>query len=149
MTAERVQRIRSSFNLVAPRAGDLMDTFYSLLFERYPEVRPLFPKDMTGQKQHLAAAVALVVKHADNMTALEPALMEMGARHVGYGAKPEHYPLVGATMLDALERVTGAAWNAELREDWAWALNAVAGAMVKGAEAAARSPKAAERRMAA
>lgn len=136
MTADRIQRIRDSFDLVAPRAGELMDTFYGLLFERYPSVRPLFPSDMSKQKQHLTAAVALVVKHAGNLAALEPALMEMGARHVGYGAKPEHYPLVGATMLDALERVAGPAWNATLREDWGWALNAVAAAMVKGAESA-------------
>ncbi|MFM9957000.1 MAG: globin domain-containing protein [Phycisphaerales bacterium] len=136
LTAERVERIRSSFAVVAPRVAELMETFNTLLFERYPQVRPLFPPDMTGQKQHLTAAVALVVKHADNLAALEPALMEMGARHVRYGARPEHYPLVGATMLDALESVAGPVWNATLRDDWDWALNAVASAMVKGAEAA-------------
>lgn len=141
MTASRTDRIRASFDLVAPRAAELMDTFYALLFERYPQVRPLFPADMSGQKQHLTAAVALVVKHADNLGALEPALMDMGARHVRYGARPEHYPLVGRTMLDALERVAGPAWNAELREDWGWALNAVAAAMVKGAERAQQEPR--------
>lgn len=141
MTATRTERIRASFDLVAPRSAKLMDTFYGLLFERYPQVRPLFPADMSGQKQHLTAAVALVVKHADNLAALEPALMEMGERHVRYGAKAEYYPLVGATMLDALAKIAGPAWTDELREDWAWALNSVTAAMIKGAERAEQTPR--------
>lgn len=134
MDLARIQRIRSSFDLVAPRAGDLMDTFYNLLFSRHPQVRAMFPQDMSKQKQHLAAAVGLVVKHADNLAAIEPALLEMGARHVSYGAKPEHYPIVATTMLDALAKVAGPVWTDQLKGDWGWALGAVAEVMMRGAK---------------
>ncbi len=135
MTASpSVQRIRDSYALLAPQGAELIDTFYALLFAKAPQLRTLFPKDMAAQKGHLLAAVGLVVKHADNLAALEAPLMDMGERHVKYGARPEHYPVVRDTMIDALARTAGPVWNDQLAQDWAAALNAVAGAMIRGAE---------------
>lgn len=137
MDTAAVARIRSSFNLLAPKGQELIDTFYDMLFTTAPAVRPLFPADMSKQKGHLLAAVGLVVKHADNLDALTEPLMQMGERHVKYGAQPEHYPVVRDTMLAALAKVAGPAWNAQLAADWAAALNAVASVMIQGAERAA------------
>jgi len=138
MNAQAVARIRSSYELLAPRGNELMDTFYQMLFAAAPAVRAMFPKDMTKQKGHLLAAVGLVVKHASNLEALSGALMDMGERHAGYGARGEHYPVVRDTMIAALARTAGPAWNAQLAADWTAALNAVASAMLKGAERAGR-----------
>lgn len=143
MDAARVARIRLSFEAVAPRAHALIDLFYDKLFANYPQVRPMFPADMTQQKKHLLGAVGLVVKHADNLDAIRAALMEMGARHVGYGAKPDHYPIVRDTLLGALAETAGNVWNAQLREDWAEALNAVAAIMLEGARAGSKQSQAA------
>jgi hemoglobin-like flavoprotein len=132
--AAAIARIRLSYSLVAPRGAELIDTFYEVLFAAAPAVRPLFPADMSKQKGHLLAAVGLVVKHADNLGALAEPLAQMGERHRGYGARPEHYPVVRDCMLIALARTAGPAWNEQLGADWAGALNAVAGAMIKGAQ---------------
>jgi hemoglobin-like flavoprotein len=142
MDSAAIARIRSSFELVAPRGQELMDTFYERLFAAAPSVKALFPKDMKKQKNHLLAAVGLVVKNADNLGSLEKALMDMGARHVKYGAQPAHYPVVRDTLVAALAKTAGKAWTPQLAADWTAALNVVAGAMIKGAEQA-------ERRMAA
>lgn len=135
--------IRSSFTLLAPRAGELMDRFYEHLFRDFPSVRPMFPPDMTKQKQHLTAAVSLVVKHADNLAALEQPLQDMGARHVGYGAQPAHYGAVRDTMLATLAEMAGDAWTPDLRSAWEAALNAVASAMLRGAEKSQAAKRAA------
>ncbi|MBL8757329.1 MAG: globin [Phycisphaerae bacterium] len=129
-----VQRIRASFDLVAPRATGLVDRFYERLFKAAPGVRGMFPADMSKQKGHLLAAIGMVVKHADDFNALEKPLMDMGARHVGYGAKPEHYGLVRDTLLATLAEFAGPAWNEQLNQDWTAALNAVASTMIRGAE---------------
>ena len=134
MDAHAIARIRSSFDLLAPRGRELIDTFYAGLFATAPSVRALFPSDMNAQKGHLLAAVGLVVKHADNLGSLEGALMDMGERHVAYGASPAHYPVVRDTMIAALATTAGAAWNDQLAADWTAALNAVAGLMLRGAE---------------
>ncbi len=134
MTNDTPTRIRDSFNALAPQGDRLMTVFYDKLFHENPSVRSLFPDDMAGQKKALLGAVALVVKHADDLGAVESALEEMGARHVGYGAKAEHYPIVRDTLLASLSEVAGDLWNDQLEQDWTGALNAVAGAMIAGAE---------------
>jgi len=134
MDAAAVARIRQSFDLLAPQADLLMSTFYDRLFAAFPPVRTLFPKDMTQQKKHLTAAIALVVKHADNLPAIEKPLLDMGARHATYGAKPEHYGLVRDTLLGTMKDLAGPAWTIQLQTDWTTAVNAVAGIMIRGAE---------------
>lgn len=136
MDSNAIDRIRTSFQLVAPRGKELIDTFYEMLFTTAPGVRGLFPADMTKQKGHLLGAVGLVVKHADNLAALEGPLMDMGERHVGYGAKAEHYPVVRDTLIAALGVTAGSAWTPQLANDWTEALNAVAGLMLRGAQRA-------------
>src|SRR5262245_38819472 len=133
------QIIHDSFSLLAPRTGELMDRFYDRLFAVAPGVRPLFPRDMRQQKQHLAVAVGLVAKNADRLESLTPALMDMGARHVKYGARPEHYPVVRDVLLDVLREMAGDAWTAEMNSAWTAALNAVAQAMLRGAQQLAHS----------
>lgn len=138
MDTAAVARIRSSFQALTPKADQLMDTFYTKLFETAPGLRSLFPADMKKQKGHLLAAVALVVKNADKLGSLEGPLMDMGERHVKYGAKPEHYPVVGKTMIAALSATAGPLWNSQLEADWSAALGFVASTMIRGAQRATK-----------
>lgn len=132
-----VSLLRSSFQAVTPRAQELMETFYSLLFSRYPAVVPLFSKvDMKQQRGKLLASLGLVVKHCDNPASLVGPLRDMGARHLTYGARPEHYPAVGECLLGALAAVAGPLWNPELEKAWSDAYKVVAGEMIEGARLA-------------
>jgi hemoglobin-like flavoprotein len=65
-----------------------------------------------------------------------PKLRELGARHVAYGARPEHYPVVGSVLIASLAAVAGEAWTPEHEQAWAEAFDVVAGAMMAGAEEA-------------
>ena len=62
-----------------------------------------------------------------------PALRALGARHVAYGARPEHYPVVGEVLIASMAEVAGAAWRPEYERAWASAYAVVAGAMLDGA----------------
>lgn len=143
MDAESIGRIRENFGVIAPSADALVDLFYERLFAAHPELRKMFPPDMTQQKKHLLGAIGLVVKNADKLGTLEKPLMEMGARHVGYGAKDEHYPIVRDILLSAMRDITGPSWTLQVRADWATAINAVAEFMIRGAKQAAAVKKAA------
>lgn len=136
ITPEQVQLIKSSFQAVAPRADELVEVFYAKLFARAPQLRPLFPDDMTQQKQHLLGAVKLVVVNIDNIETLEQPLMDMGARHVNYGASPDHYGVVRDTMVDAIASIAGDLWNDDLADAWSDALDVVAQIMIRGGEQA-------------
>ena len=57
-----LESLETSFDLLAPRGDELMDEFYSRLFEAAPAVRPLFPDDLKRQKTMLLGALVLLRK---------------------------------------------------------------------------------------
>jgi hemoglobin-like flavoprotein len=90
-----LEALETSFDLVAPHGDELMDLFYSRLFEAAPAVIPLFAgTDLRRQKTMLIGTLVLLRKSLRDLDAIVPKLRELGARHVAYGAKPEHYPVV-------------------------------------------------------
>jgi methyl-accepting chemotaxis protein len=135
--ALQVELLETSFDLIAPDGDRLMDTFYARLFETAPAVKPLFAgTDLRKQKSMLLGALVLLRKSLRDLDAIVPKLRDMGARHVAYGARPEHYPVVGEVLIAAMAEVAGAAWRPEHEAAWAAAFGVVAGAMLDGAAAA-------------
>jgi hemoglobin-like flavoprotein len=125
--------LETSFDLVAPKGDELMDEFFSRLFSAAPAVRPLFPNDMKRQKTMLLGVLVLLRKSLRNLDAIVPKLRDLGARHVGYGARPEHYGLVGATLISSMESIAGDAWKPEYARAWNAAFGIVAAVMLEGA----------------
>ena len=133
-----LEALETSFDLIAPRGDELMDEFYARLFEAAPAVKPLFAHtDLQRQKAMLLGTLGLLRKSLRNLDAIVPKLRELGARHVGYGAQPEHYPVVGEALIAAMAAVAGSAWRSEYELAWGEAFGVVAGAMIEGAAAAA------------
>jgi hemoglobin-like flavoprotein len=131
--------LETSFDLVAPRGDELMDAFYSRLFAAAPAVRPLFAgTDMRRQKGMLLGALVLLRKSLRDLDRIVPALHEMGARHVAYGARAEHYPVVGEVLIASMAEVAGDAWRPEYADAWAAAYGIVAGVMAEGAASVER-----------
>jgi Hsp90 protein/Globin len=65
---------------------------------------------------------------------LEETLKELGARHVGYGVMPEHYPIVGQALLKTLATALGPdKFTAPLKEAWAGVYGFVTSSMLQGA----------------
>jgi hemoglobin-like flavoprotein len=132
-----VELLESSFDLVAPRGDELMDIFYARLFATAPAVTPLFEgTDLQRQKQMLLGTLVLLRKSLRNLDAIVPKLEALGARHVAYGAKAEHYMVVGEVLIASLAEVAGDTWRAEHELAWAAAFAVVADAMLNGAAAA-------------
>ncbi len=132
-----LEALETSFDLVAPRGDELMDVFYARLFAAAPAVKPLFAgTDLRRQKTMLLGTLVLLRKSLRDLDALVPKLRELGARHVAYGAKPDHYPIVGHVLLASMAQVAGDAWRPEHQRAWAAAFDVVAGAMLAGAASA-------------
>ena len=129
MTPEQVTLVQISFKSVAPIAAKAADLFYDRLFEIAPEVRRLFPADLTGQKVKLIGMLATVVNNLHQLDIILPTAQELGVRHRGYGVKPDHYKPVGASLLWALEQGLGVAFTPEVKTAWTDAYATLAGAM--------------------
>jgi hemoglobin-like flavoprotein len=142
MTAIHVELLEESFDLIAPRGEELVAAFYRHLFAADPALQPLFARtDMPRQRSMLLAALVLVRKSLRNLDALVPALVALGARHHGYGVRPEHYAPVGAALLATMAEFGGAEWRAEYTAAWTAAYAMMRDTMLRGAaEAAAAVP---------
>jgi nitric oxide dioxygenase len=90
----------------------------------------MFPDDLTEQRKKLMATLAIVVNGLTSLDAVLPAASALAKRHVGYGAKPEHYPVVGAALLWTLEKGLGEAWTPELAQAWSAAYGLLSGTMI-------------------
>jgi hemoglobin-like flavoprotein len=130
MTPDQIEAIQESFVKVAPISEQAAAMFYGRLFEIAPSVKPLFKGDMTEQGRKLMATLAVVVNGLTNLETILPAASALAKRHVGYGVKPIHYPIVGEALLWTLERGLGADWTPELATAWGDAYGVLSDYMV-------------------
>jgi methyl-accepting chemotaxis protein len=130
-----IELLESSFKLVAPQGDALVTRFYERLFEKYPAVKPLFKNaSISEQKKKLLASLVLVIQNLRHPEKLTPVLQDMGARHVGYGAKPAYYDAVGENLLAVLGEFAGEAWTPEVKQAWTDAYAAIKTIMLEGAK---------------
>ena len=141
MTPEQVRVVQQTFGQVAPIADKAAEIFYERLFEVAPAVKPLFHGDMPAQRQKLMAALAVVVRGLSDLPSILPAVSALAKRHVNYGARPEHYPVVGDALLWTLARGLGPQWTPEAAAAWSAAYATLSGFMI---EEAYGRPQAAE-----
>ena len=131
----KVELLENSFEAVKPQADEFVNSFYNNLFTMYPEAKPLFAhSNMADQKKKLLASLVLVVENLKEPDVLSDTLKGLGARHVKYGALPEHYPLVGSSLLTTFEQYLRSDWTSEVREAWVEAYAAITELMLDGAD---------------
>jgi hemoglobin-like flavoprotein len=133
MTPEQVKLVHDSFSKVAPISEQAAVIFYDRLFEVAPAVKAMFPADMAEQRKKLMATLAVVVNGLANLESILPAASALATRHVSYGAKPEHYPVVGAALLWTLEKGLGEAWTPQVAAAWTAAYGTLSTFMISEA----------------
>jgi nitric oxide dioxygenase len=141
MTPEQVKLVQQSFAQVVPIADKAAEIFYDRLFELAPAVRPLFRGDMAEQRRKLIATLAVVVGGLSDLPSVLPAASALAKRHVDYGARPEHYPVVGEALLWTLARGLGPRFTPDVAGAWTAAYTTLSGYMI---EQAYGRPQAAE-----
>jgi nitric oxide dioxygenase len=85
--------------------------FYQTMFRDYPQVQPLFNQSNQhdgNQQRALANAVLMYAKNIDKLENLGPLVSTIINKHVSLQIQPEHYPIVGASLLKAIREVLGA-----------------------------------------
>jgi hemoglobin-like flavoprotein len=133
VTPEDVERVTRT----AARVGsdtDLSAQFYALLFSRHPELRPLFPVDMGHQMHKFVDELGALAVALPQIGGFEARAHELGARHVAYGVRHQHYPMVRDALIDALAAHLAPDFDQADRQSWELAFNLLAEIMLEGAE---------------
>lgn len=134
MTQDQVLLVQRSFEKLLPQTDLFARLVYIRLFDRHPELRPLFKGDMARQRAKLMITLATVVHGLKNEGAIVPILEEHGRRHVGYGVRVEHYPLLGEAILWAIAQTLEHEFSADVGTAWREAYALMADAMIQGAK---------------
>lgn len=139
MTPEQVLLTRKSFAELTRHEHVAALVFYRRLFEMDPSLRPLFTTDIEEQAQKLLDMLGILIAMLERPLGLEMELRAMGARHLDYGVKDEHYATVGGALLHMLAEVLGSKFTAETKAAWLALYQAVQTTMKAGAHEAGRS----------
>jgi nitric oxide dioxygenase len=91
--------------------------FYATLFRLSPELRHLFPAQMTGQARKFAATLLVAINSLENWNALAPVVEALARRHLSYGVERDHYAMVGRALIATLQN-----FEATTEELEAWTL---------------------------
>jgi hemoglobin-like flavoprotein len=137
ITDEQIALVQTSFQHVLPIAEAVGMLFYERVFTLAPEARALFGEDIAVQARRTMAAVATAVAGLDALDEVAPFLTRLGARHVRYGVRPEHFEVVGAALLWTLEQGLDELFTPAVRDAWIAAWGIIAGAMNEGMRQAA------------
>ena len=132
MTPEAIALLKASYGEVTATPRQLASRFYNELFTLAPNLRPLFPADLTRLQGHFEAALALVIKNLDEMNVLRESLRDLGAQHVHWGARPEDYVTARESLIRAIGALSGA-WNPTVEGHWREAITAIVVPMLEGA----------------
>jgi hemoglobin-like flavoprotein len=133
MNPSQIKLVQESFAKVAPIADQAAVMFYNRLFEIVPQVKAMFPADLTEQRKKLMATLSVVVNGLGDLDSVLPAASALARRHVSYGAKPEHDPVVGGALLCTLEKGLGDGWTPEVATAWTAAYGTLSGFMISEA----------------
>jgi hemoglobin-like flavoprotein len=105
-----------------------------------PSLRPMFKGELRKQGQMLMSMIGTAVAGLRNLETLAPVVRQLGARHVRYGVRTEHYAIVGDALLWTLEKGLGPKFTPEVREAWAGAYGLLSDVMQLGALEETASP---------
>ncbi len=125
LTPAQQRLVRESFEAIREYEVSVVLLFYGRLFELSPEVRALFKIDIREQARKLMDTLGLVVDAVDHFEALRPRLEDLGRRHVGYGAQPEHYKVLCSALVWAMGQALSVEFDRETKSAWMELLDAV------------------------
>lgn len=111
LSAEHRAIVTATVPILEQGGETLTRHFYPILFRDYPQVKPYFNQTHQvdgAQPRALANAVLMYAKNIDRLEALGPLVGQIVAKHVALNILPEHYPMVGASLLKAIREVLGA-----------------------------------------
>lgn len=125
-----ISRLKASYSMVREHNLKLAEIFYSKLFAAAPHLRPLFHTDPQVQSRKLISTLDAIVEHLAEPHKNMATLAALGRRHVEYGAKPEHYPLVIEMLVESVGDLLGARAEPHVLNEWRTALTLISEQMI-------------------
>ena len=137
LSAETLSTVKSTAPLLAKEGKAITDLFYSKLFANHPELQHTF--NMANQAQGeqsraLAESVFMYATHIDALQNLGPMVNRIAHKHASLQVSPEHYPIVGKYLLEAIQDHLGLEADHPVLGAWGEAYGQLASIFIKTEE---------------
>ena len=129
LSAKIIEIVKSTAPILEMRGKEITTAFYRNLFVKHPELLNIFnhANQQRGRQQTaLANTVTAAAHYIDRLEVLLPVVKQIAHKHRSLAIKPEHYPIVGENLLEAIKEVLGEAATDEIIGAWAEAYGAIA-----------------------
>ncbi len=136
MSPEQLELVAATAAKLDADSRQFGQAFYERLFHLAPDVRAMFPADMTAQSTKLVDELVYLVGAAGDLERFLADARELGLRHAGYGVAAAHFGPVEEALVFALEQALGTDWTEEAAAAWHGLYWLVAESMQQGVSSA-------------
>jgi nitric oxide dioxygenase len=141
LSASTIATVKATVPVLQQHGETITTHFYKSMFRDYPEVKAYFNQAhqaQGSQPRALAGAVLAYAANIDRLEALSGALPSIIQKHVALDIRPEHYPIVGTCLLQAIREVLGEAATDDIINAWGEAYGFLADLLIAAEEAVYR-----------
>nr|WP_282103161.1 MULTISPECIES: globin domain-containing protein [unclassified Leisingera] len=118
--------IRQSFESERMNIEACVAAFYENFFAVCPDIRSLFPDDLTQQEGKLLASLTHIAEALDDTGRLDSILQQQGEKHRKLDVSDAHFQGFISSFTSALADTLAPDWNRETQQAWTSFLTHVA-----------------------
>lgn len=129
ISSDVMKTIQATVPVLAEHGQAITTIFYKKMFDAHPELKNIFnmAHQAKGEQQRaLADAVFNYASKIDQLAALGPMVKRIANKHASLNVQPEHYPIVGKYLLEAIQDFLNLPPDHEVLRSWGVAYSALA-----------------------
>jgi nitric oxide dioxygenase len=129
LTVSQLAIVKSTAPVLKQHGEAITTLFYRNMLVAHPELNDIFNQtgQATGaQPRALAGAIFAYATYVDDLAQLKALVERIAHKHVSLTIQPEHYPIVGKYLIEAIAIVLGDAVTPEVADAWTAAYYALA-----------------------
>jgi nitric oxide dioxygenase len=133
LTDEQKKVVKSTAPVLKENGKKIATIFYKKIQDAHPELRNFFNQtNQTSGSQPMALAHTLycAAEHIESLETLMPQVEQIANKHRALLVKPEHYPIVGKFLLEAIAEFLGDKATPEILESWKATYSVISGIFI-------------------
>jgi nitric oxide dioxygenase len=138
ISEKTLEIVKSTAPVLAKEGEAITQLFYQKLFTNHPELKNIFNmvnQSKGEQARALADSIFQYAVHIDKLELLGDAVSRIAHKHASLQVAPEHYPIVGRFLLEAIQEHLSLKSDDPIMTAWEEAYGALAAIFVNTEEA--------------
>ncbi|WP_410499513.1 globin domain-containing protein [Chitinibacter sp. S2-10] len=134
MTEEQINLVQDAWDKIAPHSQAFFADMYQALFRLDPTLEPLFQLPLEVRAQKLAFTLNAIITSLSNFDEIRFVLLRLGAQHVKFGTRVEHFPILKLALIETLQKYLAGDFTARQAQAWSDAYELIAAVLIEGME---------------